>query len=146
MAPPRIRVFTQLVPVALCCVALTLIGCRRETETPPETVGAVPEEKPAITTEITSDFFVAYPGAEVDTATLKANPTRLLQTVNATPGEVIEYYRRYYHGKGWADGPHLDQDTFFSQAFVGDKGWVTVTIQEPEGGTRKVSLIYTEKP
>jgi hypothetical protein len=146
MPSPRFRVFAQLTPVVLCCVALTLIGCRRDLEPPAETVGAAPEEKPAIVTEITSDLFVAYPGAEVDTATLKKNPTRLLQTVDATPVEVIEYYRRYYHGRGWADGPHLDQETFFSQSFVGDKGWVTVTIQAPEAGTRKVSVIYTERP
>lgn len=146
MASPRIRVFARLVPVALCCVALTLIGCRRESESPTEPVGAVPEERPAIATEITSDLFIAYPGAVVDTATLEKYPTKLLQTVDASPEEIVDYYRRYYHGRGWADGPHIDQDTFFSQAFVGDKGWVTVTIKAPEAGTRHVSLIYTEKP
>jgi hypothetical protein len=146
MGSPRIRVFARLVPVALCCVALTLIGCRRESETPTEPAGAVPEERPAIATEIISDLFVAYPGAVVDTASLEDDPTRLLQTVDATPVEVIEFYRHYYQGRGWTDGPHIDKEDLFSQAFVGDKGWVTVTIRAPEAGVRKVSLIYTEKP
>jgi len=146
MASPRFRVKAQLVPVVLCCVALTLIGCRRDIEPPAETVAAGPEEKPATVTEITSDLFVAYPGATVDTTTLEKYPTKLLQTVDAAPEEIIEYYRRYYHGKGWTDGPNLNKGEVLSQVFVGDKGWVTLGIQAPEAGARLVSLIYHEKP
>ena len=146
MPPMRNRVLVGLTSIALCCGAITLTTCRRGAEPPPETVGSQPPKAPAPAAEIDSEYFITYPGATVDTETLAKYPTRLLQRIDAKPVEVIEYYRRYYHGRGWTDGPKLDQDTFTSRAFVGEEGWVTLTIQAPEAGSRTVSLIYTKRP
>jgi hypothetical protein len=123
-----------------------MIGCRRAAEPPAESGGPPAQEEPARVVEIDSEYFITYPGATVDTETLAEYPTRLLQRTDAKPAEVFEYYQRYYHGRGWTDGPKLDQDTFTSRAFVGEEGWVTLTIQAPEAGSRAVSLIYTKRP
>ncbi|MCK5377026.1 MAG: hypothetical protein KAJ97_08095 [Acidobacteria bacterium] len=139
MTIPRI----SFLAATLCCLALIPTGCRRTAEEP---AGIPAQEERAQTADLTSEYFVAYPGAEVDIAGLEQNPTLLMQTVNATPDEVVAYYTRYYAERGWTEGPVLDQPDFFSQAFMGPGGWVTLTVRAPEAGRRQVGLVYTERP
>jgi len=139
MTFPRIR----FLAAALCCIALVLTGCRRAAEEP---AGTPAQKKQAQAVEINSEYFVTYPGAEVDIAAFEGDPTHLLQTINATHEEIVAYYSRSYAEKGWTEGPSLDQPTFFSQAFMGPGGWVTLTVRAPEAGRRQVRLVYTERP
>jgi hypothetical protein len=131
-----------LLTTALCCLVLATPGCRRAAVEP---MGAPAPELQVQTVEISSEYFVAYPGAEVDVAGLEQHPTQLMQTVNAAPDEIVTYYTRYYEGRGWTEGPVLDQPDFFSQAFMGPSGWVTLTVRAPEAGRRQIGLVYTDR-
>lgn len=138
MTIPRIYLLTT----ALCCLVLATPGCRRAAVEP---MGAPAPEVQVQTVEISSEYFVAYPGAEVDVARLEQHPTQLIQTVNAAPDEIVAYYTRYYEGRGWTEGPVLDQPDLFSQAFMGPSGWVTLSVLAPEAGRRQIGLIYTDR-
>ena len=137
------RTIVRIAAVALCCLAAASTGCRRSAEAPEE-VPAPEDQQQAV--QVGSEYFVAYPGAEIDRAALERNPTQLMQTVDATTDEVTEYYTRYYQDKGWTEGPFLDQPDFISRAFMGPNGWVTLTVRAPATGRRQVSLIYTARP
>ena len=138
MTIPRISLLT----ITLCCLVLATPGCRRGAEEPSQV--SSPEEQPQAV-QIDSEYFVAYPGAEVDVAGLEQHPTQLMQTVNAARDEIVTYYTRYYEGRGWTEGPVLDQPDFFSQAFMGPSSWVTLTVRAPEAGRRQIGLVYTDR-
>lgn len=143
MSSTNPRTLARLAAAALCCLAVLSTGCRRSAEAPEEVPVAAEEPQ---TAQIDSEYFVVYPGAEIDRAALERNPTQLMQTVSATTDEVTAYYTRYYQDKGWTEGPFLDQPDFISRAFMGPHGWVTLTVRAPQGGRRQVSLIYTARP
>ena len=134
-----LRTIAQLAAVIFCCLAVASTGCRRSAEVPGE-VPAPTEQPQAV--QIDSEYFVAYPGAEVDKAGLEQHPTYLTQKVNASTEAVIQFYSDYYTGRGWTKGPVLDRSDLYAVTFLGPDGRVTVSVRSPEGGSRLVGLVY----
>jgi len=139
-----ISLFTRCVITAACCAVIGLAACRRAPKPAPATVE--PPAKFGEVVEITSEYYVAFPGAEVDTATLEEDPTRLLQRTSATAEQVISYYRTYYTGRGWTE----EQDTTFGAIralmFMSEEGWVSLSVEPTQEGRRQVLLAWHTKP